>query len=132
MRASGVGTGATRSLVCIMLLVPQSACGAGWHQIAPPAPATLPRGQQIEVWHDGRSVRLHGVQLTNDSVIGVPYLQRTDCDSCRVSLPRTAIDSLRTGNPTAGLWKTVGLGIAGMAVVGLVACARAPTCQLSD
>jgi hypothetical protein len=132
MRVSGAGTGAIRSLMCIILLVPQSACGAGWHQIAPSAPTTLPPRQQIEVWHDGRAVRLHAVQLTNDSVVGVPYLQQSDCDSCRVGLPRTAIDSLRTGNPAAGLWKTIGLTVAGMLVVGLVACAGASSCQLSD
>ena len=132
MRAAGMGTGAIRSLVCILLLLPQTACGAGWHQIAPPVPTTLHQRQQIEVWSGGRVLRLHAVKLTSDSVIGVPYLQRPECDSCRVGLPRATVDSLRTGNPAAGLWKTVGLALGGMLVVGLAACAMATTCQLSD
>jgi hypothetical protein len=74
-------------------------------------------------------LRLHAVRLTNDSLSGVPYVKRPDCDSCRVSLPRAAVDSLRTGNPTAGLWKTVGLTFVGLLAVVVVGCKTIERCN---
>jgi hypothetical protein len=129
MRVSGFRAGAVRTLVYITLLVPQGACGAGWHRITPPAPTTLPSRQQVEVWQGGRVLRLHAVRLTNDSLSGVPFVKPPDCDSCRVGLPRAAIDSLRTGNPTAGFWKMVGLSLVGTLAVVVVGCLTIERCN---
>jgi hypothetical protein len=74
-------------------------------------------------------LRLHAVRLSNDSLSGVPFVKPPDCDSCRVSLPRDAVDSLRTGNPTAGLWKTVGLTLVGMLGVVVVGCLTFEDCN---
>jgi hypothetical protein len=119
-----------RAALLLALSLIQVRCGAGWHRIAPPAPAVLPPRQQVEVWQAGRALRLHAVRLTTDSLSGVPYLQPPDCDSCRVRLPRGPIDSLRTGNPTAGFWKAVGLTLGGALVVGVIACASSRSCQI--
>jgi hypothetical protein len=59
----------------------------------------------------------------------VPYLQRPDCDSCRVSLPLAEVDSLRAGNPAAGLWKTVGLSLVGLVAVVFVGCLTIERCN---
>jgi len=131
MRMFGIG-GTLRSLVGITLLLPQTGCGAGWHRITPPAPATLPPRQQVEVWHSGRVLRVHAVRLVNDSLSGVPFMQPADCDSCRVSLPRAEVDSLRTGNPTAGLWKTVGLSMVVLLGVVVVGCHTIDPCNWGD
>ena len=129
MQMWGIEDRALRTLLAIAVLLPQTACGPGWHRVTLPSPATLPERQQVEVWQGGRALRLHAVRLVHDSVSGVPYLQRPDCDSCRVSLPRTEVDSLRAGNPTAGLWKTVGLTIVGMLAVVVVGCRTIERCN---
>ena len=119
-----------RAALLLALSLLQVRCGAGWHRIAPPAPAVLPPRQQVEVWQAGHALRLHAVQLTADSLSGVPYLQPPDCDSCRVRLPHGSIDSLRAGNPTAGFWKAVGLTLGGALLLGILACTSSPSCQI--
>jgi hypothetical protein len=37
------------------------------------------------------------------------HAEGTECDSCRVSLARTAVDSVRLGQPVAGFWKSFAL-----------------------
>ena len=120
-----------RALLCGLLLLPQIACGAGWHRIAPPVPSVLPERQQVQVWQGRHALLLHAVRLTSDAVSGIPFVQPAACDSCRVSLPHAAIDSLRTGNPPAGFWKSVGLVMGGLVVLAFVACKFSSPCQLS-
>ena len=84
-------------------------CGAGWHRVENPAPADLTPRQQVEVWSGGSVRQWHVVRVTADSVSGISYLQAITCDSCRRSVPRNAVDSMRLGNPSAGFWKTFGL-----------------------
>jgi hypothetical protein len=84
-------------------------CGAGWHRPQSVLPASLPPRQQVQVWRNGTALQWHAVRLTADSISGIPFLQPVQCDSCRTSLPRATVDSLRVGNPVAGFWKTVGL-----------------------
>jgi hypothetical protein len=93
----------------VVSLVVTLACGAGWHQVPGLAPGPLPARQQVEVWRKGGVVRWHAVTLTADSVTGTPFLQPVGCDSCRTSVPRNEVDSIRLGSPVAGFWKTVGL-----------------------
>jgi hypothetical protein len=63
--------------------------------------------------------RLHGIVLTDGSLSGIPYLRPLSCDSCRMALPLTSIDSLRTGDPVGGLWVVVALIVV---TLFLVAC----------
>ena len=85
-----------RGLVGGVLLGMAAGCaGAPTWVPVPPAPATFAPRQEIEVWHGGKATTLHGVQLTGDSLTGVPLFQSPACDSCRVTLPVQAIDSLR-------------------------------------
>lgn len=118
-----------RAVLLLVLVLPQTACGAGWRRVEPQPPASLPPRQQVEIWQGGKVVRLHAVTLTADSLSGVPYIQSPGCDSCRVSLARQSVDSIRSGNPTAGFWKTVGLSLGGLLVAALVICGASKTCQ---
>jgi hypothetical protein len=84
-------------------------CGAGWRSLPPLAPSELPPDQQVQVWSLDRARQWHGVIVTSDSVSGIPFFRPLSCDSCRRSVPRAEVDSLRVGSPSAGFWKSLGL-----------------------
>ncbi len=98
-----------RILASAALALGVAACGAGWHRVENPVPADVSPRQQLEVWSGGSVQQWHAVRLSPDSVSGISYLQAITCDTCRRSIPRNRVDSLRLGNPSAGFWKTVGL-----------------------
>jgi len=50
------------------------------------------------------------------------------CDSCRVGLFRSEVDSIRTGDPTGGLWGSAGLIIVGLLGVIFFTCATGSAC----
>lgn len=106
-------------LVAACLLV--QACGAGWRSQPDLAPGPVKPRQRAQVWHQGRAEQWHALILSADSVSGVPFVRPTDCDSCRVALPRAQVDSIRFGNPVAGFWKSFGLAYAGMLVIYAIA-----------
>jgi len=80
------------------------------------------------VWSHGRPTRLHGVVLTTDSIAGVALLAPLACDTCRVGLSRSEVDSIRTGDPTGGLWGSAGLIIVGLLGVIFFTCATGSAC----
>jgi hypothetical protein len=109
-----------RSTLLVAALLSQAACSAGWHRIEPVVPSSLPERQQGQVWQDRQRLQLHAIRVDHDSVSGVPFRKPTDCDSCRISLPRSSIDSLRAGNPTAAFLKSVGLTLGTWLALGLL------------
>ncbi|MDH3458625.1 MAG: hypothetical protein OER90_17435 [Gemmatimonadota bacterium] len=96
--------------LCCMLLA-NGACGAGWRRHAHLPLGRMDPGQQVRVWHDGAAERWHAVVLTQDSVLGVHWLEPRGCDSCRVGLARSEVDSLQVGNPMGGFWRGVGVAV---------------------
>jgi hypothetical protein len=64
--------------------------------------------------------RWHGVQVTTDSVSGIPYHVSLKCETCRVAVARGSVDSIRVGNPEAGFWKSVGLGAGIMGILAIL------------
>ena len=96
-------------------------CGAGWRR-ADVSVASLPPRQQIQVWTQGRAVQWHDVRITEDALSGVPFFRPLGCDSCRQVIARGAVDSVRVGNPTAGFWKSVGLGVGALVAFCMVFC----------
>ena len=109
-----------RSALVFASLLPLWACGAGWHRIEPVVPSTLPQRQQVQVWQGRQRLRLHAIRVDHDSVSGVPFQKPADCDSCRISLPSSTVDSLRAGNPTAGFLKSVALTLGTWLTLGLL------------
>jgi len=102
--------------------VVSASCGAGWHRAAQLEPGLLAPRQQVEVWSGGSARRWHAVQVGSDSISGVPFMRPTDCASCRVAVPRAAVDSIRLGNPEGALFKTIGLVFGIPAMVYLILC----------
>jgi len=109
-------------------------CGAGWRQTPIESPGSLSPRQQAQVWlHGGGQLQLKEVRWTADSVFGRPYLAGLDGDTAKVvAIPSSRVDSVRTGNPSAGLWKTVGLVVGGTVIVAIALCAAGSGCQLGD
>jgi len=112
--------GVAAAVGCAVLVV---ACGAGWHRPARLEPGPLAPRQQVEVWSGGKARRWHAVQVGPDSISGIPFVQATTCDSCRIALPRAAVDSVRLGDPVGGFWKTVGLVLGVPLLIWSIACA---------
>ena len=96
------------------------------------AEQSFPPRQQVQVWRQGKAWRLHGVAIGSDSVTGVPFLAPLPCDSCRIAIPRAAVDSLRLGNPSAGFWRSAGLGMGLLFALAAVSCAMARSCNYTD
>ena len=86
-----------RALLGVAALAGLSGC-AGWLRVTAPSDTTFAPRQQVQVWQGRQARVLHEVHLTPDSLIGVPFNRRADCDSCRVAVPRAAVDSLRLGD----------------------------------
>ncbi len=55
----------------------------------------IPERRPLEVWSGGRRYDVHAVRVVGDSVVMVPHWKRPACDSCRIVLPRAAVDSVR-------------------------------------
>jgi len=117
--------------VLLSLLVLVNGCGAGWRRTPDLGLGPFPLRRQAQIWHDGRSERWHAVNVTADSVSGVPFLQDAECDGCRVALPRSGVDSVRFGSPSAGFWKTFGLVVGIPILIGVIVCtgASGPPCS---
>ena len=59
-------------------------------------PLPVPADKRVEVWSHGEKYQLHAVTVDADSVHGVRYWHDPKCDSCRVAIARSAVDSVRT------------------------------------
>ena len=108
---------------CVLSVIGVQACGAGWHQPPQLTPGVLPQRQQVEVWQQGQVRQWHAVTITPDSLRGISFLEPVTCDSCRVTVPRSSVDSIRLGNPTAAFWKTFGLVVGIPMLILAVSCA---------
>jgi len=74
-------------------------CGcAGWERVQLASDTSLAPRQQVQVWSGSHARVLHGVRLSRDSLVGVPFQKPPSCDSCRVAIARSDVDSLRVGS----------------------------------
>lgn len=87
---------AVRDLVPVLGGLWLSGCAGTWAR-APLTEGALPRREHVQVWTGRQSRDWHAVRITTDSISGVPFFQHPDCDSCRVSVPRAAVDSVLVG-----------------------------------
>jgi hypothetical protein len=108
----------TRSAIALVVLI--QGCGAGWHRVSD-VEHLAPR-QQVQVWHQGQAAQWHALRVRSDTISGIPYFKPIECDSCRVALPRSVVDSIRAGNPVAGFWKSVALVLGIMVGAGIAIC----------
>lgn len=118
--------------VVTALAVSSASCGAGWHRPAQLEPGPMAPRQQVEVWSGGAVRRWHAVHVGPDSISGIPYLRAIACDSCRIALPRAAVDSVRLGDPVGGFWSTFGLVVVLPGLILGIACVTHGACLTPD
>lgn len=70
----------------------------------------------VLIWTHGTVEKWHGVEVTADSVSGIPYEKSLDCDSCRLSIPRAQVDSMK-------YWTGPGAAKTSLIVAGVVVAA---------
>jgi hypothetical protein len=73
-------------------------CAPVPQRLIAPYPAALPPRHELGVWTGDSVLHLHGIRFHQDSVTGVSILKPPSCDSCRVGVPLSAVDSLITGS----------------------------------
>ena len=101
-----------------------TACSVGWSRRPLEALETVPARQQVQVWRGGRARIFHGIRVDSTTIRGIPYQKRVDCDSCYVVIPRAEVDSVRYGDLTNGLWKSVALTVGLVVGAGIVYCLK--------
>ena len=114
------------------LAVLSASCGAGWHRPEQLEPGPLSPRQQVQVFAHQGLLRWHAVRIGADSISGIPYLRPVTCDSCRVALPRSSVDSLRLGDPVGGFWQTVGIVVAIPLAILIWTCGVSGSCFAKD
>ena len=123
-----MGTARYRAALLLVLMVPSATgCTPGWRAYEPdtgPANVQPPERQIIEFRVDSGLVRLHSVRFARDSVTGIPWLQHTSCDSCRVGYALARVSEMRTGSPGRPAWALTFpvFALAGLVLLFVVTC----------
>ena len=90
-RVGGVGRGPLALLILLLAGCTSLRSTVPLERVATEAEPRTP----YQVWSGGSPQVLISLQVSADSVSGVPYWKSPACDSCRVALPRSAVDSIR-------------------------------------
>ena len=73
-------------------------CGGGrWEPRRIEQPFPLEPSAVVWIWSGGKVEKWHAVVFPPDSVSGIPYRMALQCDSCRRSMPRAQVDSMKVG-----------------------------------
>jgi len=112
--------------LAVGVMVLAGGCSADWHRVPVGEGGQLPLRQQIQVFHGPKTERWYAVRLTLDSLSGVPFIRPATCDSCRVSVPRTEVDSIRLGDPSKAVLESLGVALVVMVLMMVWACTQLP------
>jgi hypothetical protein len=96
-----------RHLIPVVLLVAAgcaSPSGMHWmkEDIHPVAVRGDRRLDRARIWSGDSVLHWRAVLITRDSISGIPDQVSLQCDSCRLTLPTSVVDSLRVGYPARG------------------------------
>ena len=91
-------------------------------------PTQIRPGDAVLIWNHGAFNTWHAVVITQDSVSGIPYEMSLTCDSCRISVPRSQVDSMELGHIRHHIDSKGVLQVAG--AVGLAILVEAAVCTL--
>ena len=77
------------------LLLAVGCNGGRWKPCRIEQPFPLEPSAVVWIWSAGKVEKWHGVVFPPDSVSGIPYRMALQCDSCRHSMPRAQVDSMK-------------------------------------
>jgi len=80
-----------------VLLLAVGCSGGRWEPRRIDLPFPFERSDVVWIWSAGKVEKWHAVAITPDSVSGIPYRMALQCDSCRRSMPRAQVDSMKVG-----------------------------------
>jgi len=118
-------TGHVSRLAFLLLAVGCS--GGRWKPGRIEQPFPLEPSAVVWIWSAGQVEKWHAVVFPPDSVSGIPYRMALQCDSCRRSMPRAQVDSMKVG-PYQGGRGPSALEVAG--VVGALLLVEIVICSL--
>jgi len=79
------------------LLLAVGCNGGRWKPRRIEQPFPLEPSAVVWIWSAGKVEKWHAVVFPADSVSGIPYRMALQCDSCRRSMPRAQVDSMKVG-----------------------------------
>ena len=79
------------------LLLAVGCSGGRWEPRRIDLPFPVDPSDVVWIWSAGKVEKWHAVAITPDSVSGIPYRMALQCDSCRRSMPRAQVDSMKVG-----------------------------------
>jgi len=89
--------------LAFLLLAAGCAGGGVWEPRRIDLPYPFEPSDVVWIWSGGRLEKWHAVVTTPDSVSGIPSSTSLECDSCRRSISRALVDSMKVGHPTRNL-----------------------------
>jgi hypothetical protein len=98
----------------VVLALLAAGCSTYWRQRPLDQPAQLNPNHPVWIWSRGAVNKWYAVVITPDSVSGIPYELPLTCDSCRRSLPRAQVDSMKVayvGQHTTATDVAAGVGL---------------------
>lgn len=75
-------------------------CAGYWGRRPLDQPTPVQRHDPVWIWSGGEVKKWHSVVITQDSISGIPYQMPVWCGSCRLSIPRARVDSMKLGYKT--------------------------------
>lgn len=105
-----------RILLPLLLLAPLG-CTA-WYRDATVFSAPIPEREQVQIFTITETIVAHSVRVDSTSLSYVLRFKPPECDSCRVTIPLAAVDSVRIGKLSPA--RNIVLGLA-LLIYGMIA-----------
>ena len=109
----------SRPISAAVLIGVLSSCAPGLRSVTIPPVGVLPEGRHLRFGRGRQVTSLHAVVVTADSLSGISTSHSSSCNSCPVTVPRVAIDSVLVVNTDQAAMETFGL-TAGLVVTALL------------
>ncbi len=104
-----------RRLTALILAVATLTSCNSWGYSQAPEPGDVPPKAQYQVFTPDEVLWLRAVQITPDTLSGIPFKKAPSCTSCRISFPLDQVDSVKIAHgSTSKTLIAVGVALAGV------------------